>query len=78
VQQDRPCAKARAKPVAHGEHRYGTSFALIDQYRQLDTGDADDRPSPKGGSMMKMSHETDRIPEPYTPTPDGFERRLRA
>jgi hypothetical protein len=27
---------------------------------------------------MKMSHETDRIPEPYTPTPDGFERRLRA
>jgi hypothetical protein len=28
--------------------------------------------------MMNRSHETDRIPEPYTPTPDGFERRLRA
>jgi hypothetical protein len=27
---------------------------------------------------MKMSHETDRLPQPYTPTPDGFERRLRA
>jgi hypothetical protein len=27
---------------------------------------------------MKMSHETDRISQPYTPTPDGFERRLRA
>jgi hypothetical protein len=27
---------------------------------------------------MNMSQETDRIPEPYTPTPDGFERRLRA
>jgi hypothetical protein len=27
---------------------------------------------------MKMSRETDRIPQPYTPTPDGFERRLRA
>jgi hypothetical protein len=25
-----------------------------------------------------MSQETDRIPQPYTPTPDGFERRLRA
>ena len=28
--------------------------------------------------MMNMSHGTDRLPEPYTPTPDGFERRLRA
>ena len=28
--------------------------------------------------MMNRSHVTDRIPEPYTPTPDGFERRLRA
>jgi hypothetical protein len=27
---------------------------------------------------MKMSQETDHIPQPYTPTPDGFERRLRA
>jgi hypothetical protein len=27
---------------------------------------------------MNMSQETDRIPQPYTPTPDGFERRLRA
>jgi hypothetical protein len=27
---------------------------------------------------MKMSQETDRLPQPYTPTPDGFERRLRA
>jgi hypothetical protein len=27
---------------------------------------------------MKMSQETNRIPQPYTPTPDGFERRLRA
>jgi len=29
---------------------------------------------------MNVSHKTDRIPqpsEPYTPTPDGFERRLR-
>jgi hypothetical protein len=28
--------------------------------------------------MMNRSLETDRLPEPYTPTPDGFERRLRA
>jgi hypothetical protein len=27
---------------------------------------------------MKMSQETNRIPQPYRPTPDGFERRLRA
>jgi hypothetical protein len=30
---------------------------------------------------MHGSHKTDhtpRPPEPYTPTPDGFERRLRA
>ena len=27
---------------------------------------------------MKMSQEADRLPQPYTPTPDGFERRLRA
>ena len=27
---------------------------------------------------MKMSQETDRLSQPYTPTPDGFERRLRA
>jgi hypothetical protein len=27
---------------------------------------------------MNMAQETDRIPQPYTPTPDGFERRLRA
>jgi hypothetical protein len=27
---------------------------------------------------MKMSQETDRIPQLYTPTRDGFERRLRA
>jgi hypothetical protein len=27
---------------------------------------------------MKMAHETDNLPQPYTPTPDGFERRLRA
>ena len=27
---------------------------------------------------MKMSQETDRAPQPYTPTPDGFERGLRA
>jgi hypothetical protein len=27
---------------------------------------------------MKRSQETDRIPQPYTPTPDGFERRLGA
>jgi hypothetical protein len=30
---------------------------------------------------MSVSRETDRIPqpsEPYTPTPDGFESRLRA
>jgi hypothetical protein len=28
--------------------------------------------------MMHMSQETDRTLQPYTPTPDGFERRLRA
>jgi hypothetical protein len=28
--------------------------------------------------MMNTSRETDRMPQPYTPTPDGFERRLRA
>jgi hypothetical protein len=30
---------------------------------------------------MDVSHKTDHTPqppEPYTPTPDGFERRLRA
>jgi hypothetical protein len=27
---------------------------------------------------MSVSRETDRMPHPYTPTPDGFERRLRA
>jgi hypothetical protein len=30
---------------------------------------------------MNVSRETDRMPQqdqPYTPTPDGFERRLRA
>jgi hypothetical protein len=27
---------------------------------------------------MNISRETDRMPQPYTPTPDGFERRLRA
>jgi hypothetical protein len=27
---------------------------------------------------MNVSRETERIPQPYTPTPDGFERRLRA
>jgi hypothetical protein len=30
---------------------------------------------------MSVSRETDRMPQPsqpYTPTPDGFERRLRA
>jgi hypothetical protein len=27
---------------------------------------------------MQMSHETGRLPQPYTPTPDGFERRLWA
>jgi hypothetical protein len=27
---------------------------------------------------MGVSRETDHIPQPYTPTPDGFERRLRA
>ena len=30
---------------------------------------------------MNMSRETERLPQqfpPYTPTPDGFERRLRA
>ena len=31
--------------------------------------------------MRKVSRKTDRLPQqscPYTPTPDGFERRLRA
>jgi hypothetical protein len=31
--------------------------------------------------MMRVSRKTDRLPQqshPYTPTPDGFERRLRA
>jgi hypothetical protein len=27
---------------------------------------------------MNVLRETDRMPQPYTPTPDGFERRLRA
>jgi hypothetical protein len=27
--------------------------------------------------MMNVSQETNRLPQPYTPTPDGFERRLR-
>ena len=30
---------------------------------------------------MNRSRETDRLPQqdyPYTPTPDGFERRMRA
>jgi hypothetical protein len=27
---------------------------------------------------MNISQETTHMPEPYTPTPDGFERRLRA
>ena len=27
---------------------------------------------------MNASQETDRLPHPYTPSPDGFERRLRA
>jgi hypothetical protein len=27
---------------------------------------------------MKMPQEANHVPEPYTPTPDGFERRLRA
>jgi hypothetical protein len=27
---------------------------------------------------MNVSRETDRMSHPYTPTPDGFERRLRA
>jgi hypothetical protein len=27
---------------------------------------------------MNLSRETDRMPQPYTPTPNGFERRLRA
>jgi hypothetical protein len=26
---------------------------------------------------MHISQEIDRIPQPYMPTPDGFERRLR-
>ena len=31
--------------------------------------------------MRRVSRKTDRLPQqsfPYTPTPDGFERRLRA
>jgi hypothetical protein len=31
--------------------------------------------------MKRVSRKTDRLPQqshPYTPTPDGFERRLRA
>jgi hypothetical protein len=31
--------------------------------------------------MMRVSRKTDRLPQqshPYTPMPDGFERRLRA
>jgi hypothetical protein len=27
---------------------------------------------------MNVLRETDRMPQPYTPTPNGFERRLRA
>jgi hypothetical protein len=27
---------------------------------------------------MNTAQETNHMPEPYTPTPDGFERRLRA
>jgi hypothetical protein len=27
---------------------------------------------------MNISRETDHTPQPHTPTPDGFERRLRA
>jgi hypothetical protein len=27
---------------------------------------------------MHTSRETERLPQSYTPTPDGFERRLRA
>jgi hypothetical protein len=27
---------------------------------------------------MNTSRETERLPQPYTPTPDGFERRMRA
>ena len=27
---------------------------------------------------MNASQETNYMPDPYTPTPDGFERRLRA
>jgi hypothetical protein len=27
---------------------------------------------------MNVLRETDRMPQPYTPTPDGFECRLRA
>jgi hypothetical protein len=27
---------------------------------------------------MNIAQETTQMPEPYTPTPDGFERRLRA
>jgi hypothetical protein len=27
---------------------------------------------------MNTAQETNHIPEPYTPTPDGFERRWRA
>jgi uncharacterized protein YoxC len=41
--------------------------------------------APKGGSIMCVSREADRyslhkldIPQPYTPTPDGFERRMWA
>ena len=26
---------------------------------------------------MNTYRETERLPQPYTPTPDGFERRLR-
>ena len=27
---------------------------------------------------MSISRETERLSPPYTPTPDGFERRMRA
>jgi hypothetical protein len=53
-------------------------FCCIDQYRQPDMGVLTIHAPPKGGSIMNVLRETDRMAQPYTPTPDGFERRLRA
>jgi hypothetical protein len=39
------------------------------------------RAPPEGGSIMRDTRTIDRQPwqdRPYTPTPEGFERRLRA